>query len=86
MMLESPRAGIGPALCVAPHDPARVPRKIEAKRRVLSRHVPRPATDDPGLPWDNRDDCGYDGDPWPCDDLLDLASPYADRPDYSRRP
>ncbi|MEV8417155.1 hypothetical protein AB0P45_26640 [Streptomyces niveus] len=43
----------------------------EAERRVLARHVP----------WDNRDDCRYDGETWPCDDLLDLASPYAGHPD-----
>ncbi|TQJ37701.1 hypothetical protein [Streptomyces sp. SLBN-115] len=24
----------------------------------------------------------YDGEIWPCDDLFDLASPYADHPDY----
>jgi len=24
-------------------------------------------------------------DPWPCDDMLDLASPYADHPDFPRR-
>ncbi|AYV32909.1 hypothetical protein EES41_39750 (plasmid) [Streptomyces sp. ADI95-16] len=55
---------------------------VEAKRRVLSRHVLSPATGDPELPWDNRDDCQYDGETWPCDDLLDLASPYADHPAY----
>ncbi|WP_318211955.1 MULTISPECIES: DUF6221 family protein [unclassified Streptomyces] len=68
------------------HDPARLLREVEAKRRVLARHVLSPATGDPELPWDNRDDCQYDGETWPCDDLLDLASPYADHPDYPRRP
>lgn len=72
------------ALHVALHDPARVLREVEARRRVLARHVLSPATGDPELPWDNRDDCQYDGEPWPCDDLLDLASPYADHPDYPR--
>ncbi|MFB8441151.1 DUF6221 family protein [Streptomyces niveus] len=62
------------ALHVALHDPARVLREVEAKRRVPARHVP----------WDNRDDCRYDGETWPCDDLLDLASPYAGHPDYPR--
>ncbi|MFE5114015.1 DUF6221 family protein, partial [Streptomyces sp. NPDC056663] len=42
---------------VALHDPARVLRDVEAKRRVLARHVLSPAIDDPELPWDNRDDC-----------------------------
>ncbi|MFJ4863257.1 DUF6221 family protein [Streptomyces sp. NPDC088748] len=74
------------ALHVALHDPARVLREIEAKRRVLARHVLNPAIGDPELPWDNRDDCQYDGEIWPCDDLLDLAAPYADHPAYPRRP
>ncbi|MFF3972303.1 DUF6221 family protein [Streptomyces rubiginosohelvolus] len=74
------------ALHVALHDPARVVRGVEAGRRVLARHVLSPATGDPELPWDNRDDCQYDGETWPCDDLLDLASRYADHPDYPRRP
>ncbi|MEV5894733.1 DUF6221 family protein [Nonomuraea fuscirosea] len=26
--------------------------------------------------------CQYDGQPWPCLDLRDLAAPYADHPDY----
>ncbi|WP_327350365.1 DUF6221 family protein [Streptomyces sp. NBC_01304] len=73
------------ALHVAMHDPVRVLREIEAKRRVLARHVLSPATGDPELPWDNRDDCQFDGEAWPCDDLLDLASPYADHPDCPRR-
>ncbi|MEU9716554.1 DUF6221 family protein [Streptomyces sp. NPDC047976] len=73
------------AMHVALHDPARVPRQVEAKQRVFSRHVLSPATGDPELQWDNRDDCQYDGETWPCDDLLDLASLYADHPYYSRR-
>ncbi|MGW5351387.1 DUF6221 family protein [Streptomyces sp. NPDC004031] len=83
------RAGLPPAVAphVALHDPARVLREVEAKRRVLARHGLSPAVGDPELPWDDRDDCQYDGDPWPCDDLLDFASPYAGHPDYPlRRP
>ncbi|MFK0222348.1 DUF6221 family protein [Streptomyces vinaceus] len=81
-------SGLRPAIAlhVALHDPARILREVEAKRRVLARHVLSPATGDPELPWDNRDDCQYDGETWPCDDLLDLASPYGDHPDYPRRP
>ncbi|MBW8487611.1 DUF6221 family protein [Actinomadura parmotrematis] len=84
---QSRLAGFHPtiALHVALHDPARVLREIEAKRRVLARHALSPAGGDPELPWENVDDCQYDGDPWPCDDLLDLASPYADHPDRPRR-
>ncbi|MER5779555.1 DUF6221 family protein [Streptomyces sp. NPDC002039] len=69
---------------VALHDPARIRREVEAKRRILARHVLSPAVGDPELPWDDRDDCQFDGDPWPCDDLLDLASPYVDHPDFPR--
>ncbi|MGW5003094.1 DUF6221 family protein [Streptomyces hydrogenans] len=81
-------AGFHPAIAlhVALHDPARVLREVEAKRRVLARHAFSPAIGDPELPWDNRDDCQYDGEPWPCDDLLDLALPYADHPGYPRHP
>lgn len=74
------------ALHVALHDPARVLREIEAKRRILARHALSPAVGDPELPWDDRDDCQFDGDPWPCDDLLDLASPYADHADFPGKP
>ncbi|WP_234017771.1 MULTISPECIES: DUF6221 family protein [unclassified Streptomyces] len=74
------------ALHVALHDPARALREVEAKRRVLARHALSPAAGDPELPWDNRDDCQYDDETWPCDDLLDLASPYGDHPHHPRRP
>jgi hypothetical protein len=67
---------------VALHDPDRVLREITAKRRILARHALSPAVGDPELPWDNRNDCQYDGDDWPCADLLDLALPYAEHPDY----
>ncbi|GGK30712.1 hypothetical protein GCM10011583_73160 [Streptomyces camponoticapitis] len=49
---------------VALHDPARVQREIEAKRRIPTRHA---------------------RDPWPCHNLRDLASPYADHPDFPAR-
>ncbi|MET8536811.1 DUF6221 family protein [Streptomyces sp. NPDC005065] len=77
-------SGFDPTIAqhVALHDPARVLRDVEAKRRVLARHVLSPAIDDPELPWDNRNDCQYDGEDWPCPDLLDLALPYADHPDH----
>jgi hypothetical protein len=66
---------------IALNDPALVLREIEAKRRVLARHVLSPPSGDPELPWDNIADCQYDGEPWPCPDILDLALPYADHPD-----
>ena len=67
---------------VALYDPARALREVEVKLRVLSRHTLSPAEGDPERPWDDRDDCQFDGDLWPCDDLLDLALPYRDHPDF----
>ncbi|MEU9028692.1 DUF6221 family protein [Streptomyces sp. NPDC048383] len=54
-------AGVHPttALHVALHDPARVLREVEAKRRILARHALSPAVGDPELPWDDRDDCHF---------------------------
>ncbi|MEU1597104.1 DUF6221 family protein [Streptomyces sp. NPDC005708] len=80
-------AGFHPTIAqhVALHDPARVLREVEAKRRVLSRHALSPAEGDPERPWDNRDDCQFDGGLWPCDDLLDLTLPYQDHPDFPER-
>ncbi|MFF3054936.1 DUF6221 family protein [Streptomyces sp. NPDC057909] len=51
---------------MALHDPAGILRDVEAKRRVLARHVLNRAIDDPELPRNNRDDCQYDGEDWPC--------------------
>ncbi|MDF6043799.1 DUF6221 family protein [Streptomyces sp. JH14] len=78
------RSGFHPTIAehVALHDPARVLREVAAKRRVLGRHVLSPAVGDPELPWDNRDDCQWDGEIWPCPDLLDLAAPYSDHPEF----
>ncbi|MFI6950976.1 DUF6221 family protein [Streptomyces sp. NPDC050422] len=81
-----PTIALHVALHVALHDPARILREVEAKRHVLARHALSPATGDLELPWDNRDDCQYDGETWPCDDLLDLASPYGEHPDYPVTP
>ena len=66
------------------NSPPRTRLRRLAKRRILARHVVSPAVGDPELPWDNRHDCQYDGDPWPCDDILDLASPYTRHPDFPR--
>ncbi|MEV6528271.1 DUF6221 family protein [Streptomyces sp. NPDC051639] len=73
------------ALHVALHDPARALREVEAERRVLDRHTLSPAEEDPERPWGERDDCRFDGDLWPCDDLLDLALPYQEHPDFPER-
>lgn len=79
--------GLHPAIAqhVALHGPARVLLEVEAKRRVLNRHRLSPAEGDPERPWDDRDDCQFDGDSWPCGDLLDLALPYQDHRDFPER-
>ncbi|MFD9575830.1 DUF6221 family protein [Streptomyces sp. NPDC059982] len=73
-------SGVHPTIALhgALHDPARILREIEAKRRVLARHVLGPATGDPELPWDNRDDCQYDGEVamrWPARPRFSLRRP-----------
>lgn len=71
---------------IARHDPARVLADIAAKRRILARHrnfdFPfNPDGDGPGdYAWTAHCDCC--SQPWPCPDLRDLASQFADHPDY----
>ena len=74
---------------IARHDPARVLREVEAKRRILARHKPGdPSTNAWAAPW--CEGCGYEGSlSYPrtehideCPELRDLAIAYADHPDY----
>jgi hypothetical protein len=53
---------------------SRVLADCEAKRRIVERHRSKPDTGG----WY----CAGCGDDWPCEDLRDLASVYADHPDY----
>jgi hypothetical protein len=56
------------------HDPARVLREIDAKRKIIAEH------DVYSRPLGERMDCqSYD---FPCTTLRLLALPYADRPGY----
>jgi hypothetical protein len=57
---------------IARHDPARVLREVEAKRRILAEHYPQDPCDahDPSF------------NTIPCDTLLLLALPHSDHPDY----
>lgn len=82
---------------IARHDPARVLREVEAKRRILARHC-KPHENSPwGSWWAELQDspqpcigCGFGGacdDPWTedindCPELCDLAAIYSDHPDY----
>lgn len=59
---------------IARHDPARVLREIDAKRKIIAEH------DVYSRPLGERMDCqSYD---FPCTTLRLLALPYADRPGY----
>lgn len=69
---------MGDAEHVARHDPNRVLAECEAKRRIVGLHT---------YEWMGPDDaaekgCEHDYDPWPCPTLRNLASVYADHPDY----
>lgn len=62
---------------IAAHDPARVLREIEAKRRILAAHEREP------MPKGDSADCAQCwGAVWPCSTLRLLALPFADRPGY----
>lgn len=63
---------------IARHDPARVLREVEAARRVLDRHD---QMDGGGCAWCWDKIYGTDTS-WPCPDVRDVATRYADHPDY----
>ncbi|MFH9812494.1 DUF6221 family protein [Streptomyces olivaceus] len=72
---------------VVAHDPARVLREIDAKRRTLERHTPHSSgTADCSVHCERAHPgvqvCNHDGRRWPCPDALDLTAGYADRPGY----
>lgn len=67
---------------IARHDPTRVLREVEARRRVVARHQLERR-------WDGDAICGRCSVPqagayqtWPCPDLRDLASAWSTHPDY----
>ncbi|MBZ6290395.1 hypothetical protein KVH30_02255 [Streptomyces olivaceus] len=69
------------------HQPARVLREIDAKRRTLERHTPHSSgTADCSVHCERAHPgvqvCNHDGRRWPCPDALDLTAGYADRPGY----
>lgn len=80
----------GEAAHIARHDPARVLLECEAKRRIVARHRPSGEYEPDACvvcQWDS--DCEapkqghhYGAGEWPCPDMRDLASIYADHPDY----
>lgn len=72
---------------MAEHDPARVLREIDAKRRTLERHTPHSSgtigcSAHCSRPHPGAQVCNHDGYRWPCPDVRDLASVYDQRPGY----
>lgn len=60
--------------------PDRLKAECEAKRRIVERHQPEEFADTPGEFFCSR--CQRTAEVWPCPDVMDLALPYADHPDY----
>lgn len=69
---------------IARHDPDRVLRGVEAKRRLIAGHIPGPEQPDPdGEEGDTWRRCyGHEYVSYPCSDLRDVASEWSDHPDY----
>ncbi|MER5213680.1 DUF6221 family protein [Streptomyces sp. NPDC002838] len=69
---------------IVEHDPARVLREIDAKRRILALHRPvqRRSTGSGGGTVEDCQICGHFPAQYPCGTLRALALPYADRPGY----
>ena len=72
---------------IARWNPAHVLAECDAKRRILARHAPKVGTE--YGPFEGELICGCSGGtdefhavPWPCADVRDIASVYADRPGY----
>ena len=69
----------GPVVFVGPE---RFLAECEAKRRTVNRHRPEEFMDAPGEFFCLRCQPSGNRGMWPCPDLRDLASVYAEHPDY----
>lgn len=70
---------------IARHDPARVLREVEAKRRILDVHAPEPLSEYVRKSYCEVCQCYADGiveGAYPCATVALLASMYSDHPDY----
>jgi hypothetical protein len=67
---------------IARHDPARVLRDVEAKRRILDLHARREDNVAERLGFTAPDMCELCGETWPCRTVCLLALPFADHPGY----
>lgn len=72
---------------IARHDPARVLKEIEAKRRVVELHRPvqKRSTGSGGGVIEDCQVCDHFPARYPCTTLRLLALPYADHPDYQEQ-
>lgn len=72
---------------IARHDPARVLREVEAKRKILALHTIRYVGTWPVCahcrPVDPEFTDDLTSEPWPCRTLRLLAQVYSDHPDYA---
>ncbi|MFB7222430.1 DUF6221 family protein [Streptomyces sp. NPDC056227] len=66
---------------IARHDPARVLREVEAKRRIVDDYHYESTLPD-GTALNECGTCGAANDPWPCPTLRLLALPYSGHADY----
>jgi hypothetical protein len=66
---------------IARHDPARVLREVEARRRTLARHHRDPRGACVGCGFSGDLDEARTGAPEDCPELLDMASVWSDHPD-----
>lgn len=74
---------------IARHDPARVLREVESKRKILEHHSPQAQQiwRDQRVVGEQPPTCGWCSDreedhPWPCPDVLAIAAVWSDHPDY----
>ena len=65
---------------IALHDPARVLREVEAKRRILKRH----RNCGSGIGYCDDGGHGSDGTGPGCAEMRDLAAPYTDHPEFDQ--
>jgi hypothetical protein len=75
----------GVAEHIVTHDPARVLREIDAKRKLVNLHRPIRAPQPDGITNLDCSTCGGEdklSPSWPCPTLRLLALPYADREGY----
>ena len=67
---------------IARHDPARILREVEAKRKIVAEHAMEPGFLPPSCSRCYETDDDWEALLWPCPTIRALASVYSDHPDY----